>query len=166
MQFRLGILCFSGLLLTSSSCLAESPPITVQPVQGDLYVSAGQGFQPVNSPINANVGDAVMVSPGSTAMVAYPDGCKVAVQPGQVTTITRLSPCTNPFPPDGTVAQDTSSNSNAALAWGITGTVLGAGGLGAAIYAITKENSNNGTTINTGFSCGSIGNPCFTKVSP
>jgi hypothetical protein len=166
MQFRLGILCFGGLLLTSSSCLAEPPSIIVQPVQGGLYVSGGQGFQPVDSPINANVGDSVMVAPGGAAMVAYPDGCKVAVQPGEVTTITRLSPCTNPFPPDGTVSQDTSSNGNAALAWGITGTVLGAGGLGAAVYAITKTNNSGTTTVNAGLSCGSDANPCEVSISP
>lgn len=120
MQYRLGISCLAILLLASSPCLAEPQPIMVQPVQGGLYVSTGQGFQPVNSAINANVGDTIMVAPGGTAMVAYPDGCKVSVQPGEVRTIARLSPCTNPFPPDGTVAQDTSagsSGSDAGLAW-------------------------------------------------
>jgi len=158
---RLGILFFGFLLLVRTSCLAA----TVEPVEGNVFVSTSQGFQPVNERINANVGDSVMVAPGATAMVAYPDGCKVAVQPGEVTTIGRVSPCTNPFPPDGTVAQDAPSN-NAGLAWGITGTVLGAGGIGAAIYAITKSNNSGTTTVNTGFTCGSAANPCYTKVSP
>jgi hypothetical protein len=160
-----GLFSFACLVGANSSCFAEPPLTTVQPVQGNLYVSSGQSFQPVNGPINANVGDAVMVAPGGTAMVAYPDGCKVAVQPGDVTTISRISPCTNPFPPDGTVAQAPDTSSNAALAWGIAGTVLGAGGVGAAVYAITKNDSGN-TTINTGFTCGSAANPCFTSVSP
>src|ERR1700761_6391422 len=112
MTFRVGISCFSAFVLASSACWAEPQSIVIQPTQGNLYVSGGQGFQPVDGPINANVGDTVMVAPGGTAMVAYPDGCKVAVQPGEVTTISRVSPCTNPFPPDGAVAQDTSSSSN------------------------------------------------------
>jgi hypothetical protein len=160
MQFRLGIHCFCYLLLVGSPCLAA----TIEPVQGNLYISSGQGFQPVNGRVDANVGDTVMVAPGSTAVAVYPDGCKVAIQPGDVTTISRLSPCTNPFPPDGTVAQDTSST-NAGLAWGITGAVLGAAGIGVGVYALEKNNSN-GTTINTGFTCGSAANPCFTSVSP
>ncbi len=92
MQFHLGTSCFSAFMLVSSSCFADPPPVLIQPIQGNLFVSAGQGFQPINGPVNANVGDAVMIAPGGTAMVAYPDGCKVAVQPGQVTTIVRISP--------------------------------------------------------------------------
>jgi hypothetical protein len=42
-----------------------------------------------------------MVAPGGTATVVYDDGCKVAVQPGSVTTIAPLSPCAS-----GSSAQD------------------------------------------------------------
>ncbi len=69
-----------------------NPPVvpvtaTVLPGQGD------QGFRPVNSRIEANVGDSVMVGPAGAATVVYEDGCKVTVQPGAVATIAPISPC-------------------------------------------------------------------------
>ena len=66
---------------------------TIEPVQGDLLINRGQGFQQVNGRIEADVGDLVMVSPDGSAIVSYPDGCKLSVQPGAVTTIAPLSPC-------------------------------------------------------------------------
>jgi hypothetical protein len=65
----------------------------VEPGSGDLTINRGQGFKPVTSRINANVGDSVMVGPSGAATVVYDDGCKVSVQPGAVTTIAELSPC-------------------------------------------------------------------------
>jgi hypothetical protein len=65
----------------------------VQSVQGDLSINQGRGFQAVNGRIDANVGDSLIVGPNGSAMVSYPDGCQVSVQPGAVTTIGPLSPC-------------------------------------------------------------------------
>ncbi len=76
-------------MLLSSSAWAAS----VEPGQGNLSINQGQGFQPVNSRIDTNVGDSVMVAPGGDATVVYDDGCTVNVQPGEVTTIAPLSPC-------------------------------------------------------------------------
>jgi hypothetical protein len=73
-----------------------------------------------------------MVGPGGSATVVYEDGCKVAVQPGAVTTIAPLSPCT--------------SGSNAATDdwWGAAlGVALLAIGIGVAAYEARKS---NGTT--------------------
>lgn len=126
MQFRLKVFCFSALLLVSSSCLAA----TIEPVQGKLYVNAGQGFLPVNGRIDAHVGDAAFVDPDGVAMVVYPDGCKVTVQPGAVTTITPSSPCTNPYDQDNPLFNN---NNNAAL---VGAAVLAAAGIGVGIYLI------------------------------
>ena len=106
-----------------------------------------------------------MVSPGNMAVVLYPDGCKVSVQPGAVTTIGSSSPCVNPFTHDQAAAEDNgpSNGSNAALGWGIAGAALGAGGLATGLYALSKNNSGTTTTLST---CGSAANPCFTTVSP
>jgi hypothetical protein len=117
-------------LLTSSAWAT-----TIVPGQGGLSVNQGQGFQPVNSRVDANVGDAVMVGPGGAATVVYSDGCTVNVQPGAVTTIAPLSPCAS-----GSYAQD---NDNRDSMWGY---VLGAGALavfGVGIYELTQKNNNN-----------------------
>src|SRR5215472_324791 len=77
-----------SLLMSSPSWAA-----IIAPGKGDLSINQGQGFKPIKSPINANVGDSVMVGPGGSATIAYEDGCKVSVQPGAVVTIAPLSPC-------------------------------------------------------------------------
>jgi hypothetical protein len=76
-------------MLIGSPCWAA----TVEATQGDLSINQGQGFKPVKGRMNASIGDSVMVGPGGGATVVYEDGCKVAVQPGAVTTIAPLSPC-------------------------------------------------------------------------
>ncbi len=85
-----------GLLLATESWAA-----TVEPVQGDLSVNQGQGFQRVDGRVDASVGDSVMVGPGGAATVVYSDGCQVGVEPGAVTSIMPLSPCAS-----GSLAQD------------------------------------------------------------
>jgi hypothetical protein len=101
---------------------------TVEPGQGDLSINRGEGFKPINSRVDANVGDLVMVGPGGTATIVYDDSCKVNVQPGVVARIAPLSPC--------------ASGSNDYLGPTIIG-VLVAGALAAGIW---KASQSNGTT--------------------
>jgi hypothetical protein len=66
---------------------------SLEPVQGDLWINHGKGFEKVISRIDVKVGDSVMVNPGGIAKVTYPDGCQANVKPGAVMTIAPLSPC-------------------------------------------------------------------------
>lgn len=123
----IGLVCCAALL--SSTAWAT----TLEPGQGTLSVNQGQGFQPVNSRIDANVGDSAMVAPGGTATIVYDDGCKVPVQPGEVATIAPLSPCAS-----GSYAQDSNDYTGALIMGGL---VAGVGGF--AIYEGTKSTSNS-----------------------
>lgn len=123
----LGAICLAMLLSTSSWAA------TVQPGQGSLTINQGQGFEPVNSRIDASVGDSVMVAPGGSATVVYDDGCKVTVQPDAVTTIAPISPCAS-----GSYAQD--SNWAGAL---VMGAAAGAA-LGLGIYEASQSPSGSG----------------------
>jgi hypothetical protein len=107
---------------------------TIEPVQGSLSLNQGQGFQPINGRVNANVGDTVVVGPGGAAAVTYSDGCKVSVQPGAVTTIAPLSPCAS-----GSMADD-NNNSNGLYFLGVA---AGFGLAGFGIYEIIHHNNNN-----------------------
>jgi hypothetical protein len=118
-----------SMLLSSTTWAA-----TIQPGQGDLSLNQGKGFQPINSRIDANVGDTVMVGPGGSATVVYDDGCKVDVKPGAVTTIAPLSPCAS-----GSNAQDPNSY------WAPVGFIAVVGAVtGVVVYEGTKS-ANNGS---------------------
>lgn len=124
----LGAICLAMLLSTSSWAA------TLQPGQGSLTINQGQGFEPVNSRIDASVGDSVMVAPGGSATVVYDDGCKVNVQPDAVTTIAPISPCAS-----GSYAQD-GSNWTGALVMGVAaGAALGLG-----IYEASQSPNGSG----------------------
>ena len=81
--------CAGLPLVIGTACLGA----TIEPLQGNLLINRGHGFQQVNGRIEADVGDLVMVSPDGSASLSYPDGCKVSVRPGAVTTIAPSSPC-------------------------------------------------------------------------
>lgn len=127
----LGAFC-CAMLLSSSTWAA-----TVVPGQGNLTVNQGQGFQPVNSRVDANVGDSVMVGPNSSATVVYDDGCKVNVQPGAVTTIAPLSPCAS-----GSYADNDQNDGSTWGAVALGAAALAAIGVGA--YAISTSGNTNG----------------------
>jgi hypothetical protein len=83
-----------GALLCGAASWAATPTATLEPVQGELLINHGKGFEKVAvSKMEVKVGDSVMVSPGGIAKVTYADGCQTNVKPGAVMTITKLSPC-------------------------------------------------------------------------
>jgi hypothetical protein len=121
-------------LSIACTVLAASPSwaAVVEPGVGNLTINQGQGFKPVATAVNANVGDSVMVGPGGSATIAYEDGCKVNVRPGAVTTIAPLSPCAS-----GSKAQNDDQ-----WGWWIGGILLAAG-IGIAAW---RASESNGTT--------------------
>jgi len=120
---------FCAMLLSSSTWAAS-----LQPGQGSLVINQGQGFQPVNTRIDANVGDSVMVSPGGSATVTYDDGCSVNVEPGSVATIAPISPCAA-----GSYAATSDDNTNY-----VVGGLIGAAALtGIAVGAYAASTSGN-----------------------
>jgi hypothetical protein len=65
----------------------------VNATQGQVLVNQGSGYQQVAGSVDVGSGSTVVVNPGGSAQIVYPDGCSVAVQPGSVYTIAPQSPC-------------------------------------------------------------------------
>jgi hypothetical protein len=127
--------CFGIALFVTPSSFAA----TVQPVRGQVSLNRGQGFAPVNGPIEANVGDEVMVSPDGSAVVTYADGCRASVEPGAVTTIAPSSPCGSGLydqVPEQSAFSQCVQTPACALIIAATGTALGVG-----IYEATRPAS-------------------------
>ena len=77
-----------GLLLGSSAFAA-----TLQPMQGEVLVNHGTGFERVAKDTMAGVGDSVMVGKDGSAQIVYNKQCSVAVKPGNVVTVAAEPPC-------------------------------------------------------------------------
>jgi hypothetical protein len=92
---------FGCALLAATACRAA----TVQPLQGQISINQGQGFHQIDGAAELKAGDSVIVSPGGSASVSYPDGCNVGLQPGAVMVIAALSPCAS-----GSYAEEQDSN--------------------------------------------------------
>lgn len=127
-------LCFGCSLLAATACRAA----TVQPLQGQISINQGQGFHQIDGTAELKVGDSVIVSPGGTATVSYPDGCNIGLKPGAVMVIAALSPCAS-----GSYAQEQDSNwhDHDDKGWIVGGVLIGVGGvLGYEIYHSTQNN--------------------------
>ena len=130
---------FSCAMLLSSSTWAAS----LQPGQGDLTINQGQGFQPVNTRVDANVGDYIMVGPAGGATLTYDDGCVVNVPPGMVATVEPISPCAS-----GSYAQAAGSGEGQwnmtanGWVWVAAGSTLAAAIAAGVYYSTTSSNTN------------------------
>jgi hypothetical protein len=66
---------------------------TVTATQGQVMINRGQGYQLLVGSTEVDPGATVIVNPGGSAQVVYPDGCQVAVEPFTVHAINAISPC-------------------------------------------------------------------------
>lgn len=86
---RLKLALFSGFVILCGPVSAA----TVDAVQGQAAVNRGHGFEAISTGAEVKPGDTVMVSPGSSAKIVYPDRCTVEVHPNGAVAIGAQSPC-------------------------------------------------------------------------
>jgi len=104
-----------------------------------LRVNQGQGYIAANG-ANLKVGDTVRADAKSAGYLVYPDGCRVKVAPGSVSTVRANSPCSFKAQAGGddgggTLCLNTALETIAC--------VLGAGVVGGSIYAATSGGNNS-----------------------
>ena len=90
MQIARGVAAFIAAVALSLSSFAA----TVMPEQGIVLVNHGNGYENATGPTAVNPGDIVVVNPGGSAQITYPDGCTVPVAVGAIVTVGAQSPCT------------------------------------------------------------------------
>jgi hypothetical protein len=67
--------------------------VSLSSVQGSVMVNPGTGYYLTISPVELKPGDLVMVNPGSSAQLSFPDGCNSPLVPGSVVAVGSVSPC-------------------------------------------------------------------------
>jgi hypothetical protein len=124
-------------LIAALSLAGPARAATVNAVQGQVLVNAGQGYRLVDGTVTLGPGATVVANPGAVANVVYPGGCTVTVQPGSVYRVAGQAPCgtgettrTAGLNDNKGGSQSSASGINPWLVGGAA--VLGAGG--AAIY--------------------------------
>ena len=109
---------------------------TISNIQGKVLVNKGNGFVEAQPGTQIAPGDRVMVQPGGSAQVTYPNGAVGSLQPGGIFTL----PATPPPVPAGVAAAAAGGGFNTAMIIGGIA-VLGAGGW--LIYEATKDSSSS-----------------------
>lgn len=83
-------------LLVAAAVVFGSMPVraaTLEGITGQALVNRGSGYELAVPGMQLNPGDVVVVNPGGSARIAYPDGCAAPVQPGAVVAVSEVSPC-------------------------------------------------------------------------
>jgi hypothetical protein len=65
----------------------------VEGAEGAISINRGDGFVAASATTNVDPGGLIMVAPGQTALITYPDGCKVKVGAGRVWAVEQVAPC-------------------------------------------------------------------------
>jgi hypothetical protein len=70
-------------------------------IRGKVLVNNGKGYQLSGA---ANAGDSILIGDKSSAILTFPGGCDVQLQPNQVYVVPTVSPCTVAYVPPPQVA--------------------------------------------------------------
>ena len=124
------LVAFVAAALFSTSSFAAMVNVT----QGQVLVNQGSGYQQVAGSVDVGPGATVVVNPGGSAQILYPDGCSVAVQPGSVYTIAPQSPC---------LAQGGETSSGLSGTTLAIGAVVVGGGVAALLLLNNKDKSTS-----------------------
>jgi hypothetical protein len=104
-----------------------------------VLINRGEGYMMVAGSTQANTGDTIVVNPGGSAQIVYPDGCVIDVSPGSVATVSAQSPCGGGGSSSSTETAATNSGSNNGTLFAIGALAVG-GGVAAALL-LQKDKS-------------------------
>jgi hypothetical protein len=75
--------------------LGTAPAVAavVTPGSGPVSVNSGSGYKPITGSVEAQPGDSVMVGPGGSATITYPNGCIFSVKVDGVYVVQETPTC-------------------------------------------------------------------------
>ena len=109
-------------------------------IQGKVLVNSGKGYRLSGS---ANAGDSILIGDNSSAILTFPGGCDVQLQPNQVYIVPAVSPCAVAYvPPPQVVPPPPAPPPTIDPTTAIIGAgVVGAAALGAGAYLLFVSKS-------------------------
>ena len=137
---RVAFASTAALLVISMA--SQALAATVNATSGQVLINRGEGYMMVAGSTQANAGDTIVVNPGGSAQIVYPDGCVVDVSPGSVAAVSAQSPCGGgggSTSSTETAATNSGSNNGTLFAIG----ALAVGGGVAAALLLQKDKSSS-----------------------
>lgn len=132
MRTASGLTSFALAFAMAGSAFAA----TVTPTGGTVQVNTGSGYANIAGPTTVGPGHMVMVKPGGSATIAYPNGCVFTVLPNTVIAVQK----------DPTCAGATASSSGTANFGGLVPhdyLLLGAVAIGAGVCIALCDSSKS-----------------------
>jgi hypothetical protein len=133
MRFVSAIFAFVAATATGGTSFAA----TVTATKGQVLINRGGGYQLVVGTTDANPGTTIVVNPGGSARVVYPDGCAEMAEPFSVYTINAKSPCESKTDKSATGNSTTGSMGISNIVLYTIGGAVAAGGGIVAYLALT-----------------------------
>jgi hypothetical protein len=133
---RVAFASTAALLVISMA--SQALAATVNATSGQVLINRGEGYTMVAGSTQANAADTIVVNPGGSAQIVYPDGCVIDVSPGSVAAIAARSPCGGGGSNSSTETAATNGVSNGTM-FAIGALAVG-GGVAAALF-LQKDKS-------------------------
>ncbi len=122
--------CAIALTLLTNTAVNAA---TLSSIKGDILVNRGNGYQLQIGATELKPGDLVVANSGAGALIFYPDGCEVPVQPGDIVAVKDASPCAT----TDAGSNNTGLTPNALM----TGAAIVGGGFG--VIQLLKDNKKD-----------------------
>ena len=136
-----GVVICAISLIGAQAAWADTLLAELHLIHGKVLVNSGKGYQLSGS---ANAGDSILIGNNGSAILTFPGGCDVQLQPGQVYVVPAVAPCAVAYVPPPQVAPPPAEppppliDPTTAI---IGGGIIGAAALGAGAYFIFVSKS-------------------------
>ncbi|HEY5363995.1 MAG TPA: hypothetical protein VIJ49_07340 [Aestuariivirga sp.] len=124
-----GVVICAISLIGAQAAWADTLVAELHLIHGKVLVNNGKGYRLSGS---AKAGDSILIGGNGSAILTFPGGCDVQLQPNQVYVVPVVAPCTVAYVPPPQVAPPPAEPPPPPALIDPTAAIIGAGVLGAA----------------------------------